>query len=184
MQMVGPNVFASYVTDPHQGTITCKGDSNPSGPPITTFTVDSAQQITLPFGCVAETDTHVFAPADNSFSQDVHEYSVAYTWPFDDLAHGLDTKALHGIMDRLGDLNNRSHHNMPLEKALTAVKQTSSCTPWTTTSSTPANTTCSPSWPSSLAASPLSSAYYSSMGDASGMICSPTSDRASGRSHS
>jgi hypothetical protein len=45
---------------------------------------------------------------------------VAYRWPFDvhDLAHGLDTKALRGIMDRLRDLNNRMHHNMPLEKAL------------------------------------------------------------------
>jgi hypothetical protein len=42
MQMVGPNIFASYADDPHQGTITCKGDSNPSGPTITTFTVDSA----------------------------------------------------------------------------------------------------------------------------------------------
>jgi hypothetical protein len=73
---------------------------------------------------VAETDTHVFAAADNFFSRDVHEYLVAYTWPFDvlDLAHGLDTKALMGIMDRLGDLNNRTHHNMPLEKALAAVK--------------------------------------------------------------
>jgi hypothetical protein len=74
---------------------------------------------------VAETDTHVFAAADNSFSRDVHEYSVAYTWPFDvhDLAHGLDTKALRGIMDRLGNLNNRTHHNMPFEKALAAVKE-------------------------------------------------------------
>jgi hypothetical protein len=125
MQMVGPNIFASYATDPHQGTITCQGDSNPSGPTITTFTVDSAQQITLPFGCVAETDTYVIAAADNSFSRDIHEYSVAYKWPFDvhDLAHGLDTKAIRGIMDRLGDLNNRTHHNMPLEKALAAVKE-------------------------------------------------------------
>jgi hypothetical protein len=124
MPMVGPNIFASYAADPHQRTITCEGDSNPSGPPITTFTVDSAQQIMLPFGCVAETDTHVFAAAYNSFSRNVHEYSVAYTWPFDvhDLPHSLDTKALRGIMDQLGDLNNRTHHNMPLEKALTAVK--------------------------------------------------------------
>jgi hypothetical protein len=51
MQMVGPNIFASYAADPHQGgTITCKGDTNPSGPTTKTFTVDSAQQITLPFG--------------------------------------------------------------------------------------------------------------------------------------
>jgi hypothetical protein len=125
MQMVGPNIFASYAADPHQGTITCQGDANPSGPTTTTFTVDSAQQITLPFGSVAETDTHVFAAADNSFSRDVHEYLVAYRWLFDvhDLAHGLDTKALRGIMDRLGNLNNRTHHNMPLEKALAAVKE-------------------------------------------------------------
>jgi hypothetical protein len=125
MQMVGPNIFASYAADPHQGTITCKGDSNPSGPTTTTFTVDSAQQMTLPFGCVAETDTHIFAVADNSFSRDIHEYSVAYTWPFDvhDLAHGLDTKALRGIMDGLGNLNNRTYHNMPLEKAIAAVKE-------------------------------------------------------------
>jgi hypothetical protein len=124
MQMVRPNVLASYAADPHQGTITCEGNSNPSGPPITTFTVDCAQQIMLPFGCVAETDTHVFAAADNSFSRDVHKYSVAYTWPFDvhDLAHGLDTRTLRGIMDRLGKLNNHTHHNMPLDKALTAVK--------------------------------------------------------------
>jgi hypothetical protein len=73
---------------------------------------------------VAETDTHVFAAADNSFSRDIQEFSVAYTWPFDvhDLAHGLDTKALRGIMDRLGDLNNRTHHNLSLKKALAAVK--------------------------------------------------------------
>jgi hypothetical protein len=73
---------------------------------------------------VAETDTHVFAAADNSFSRDIHEYSVAYTWPFDvhDLTHGLDTKALRGIMDRLGNLNNHTHHNMPLKKALATVK--------------------------------------------------------------
>jgi hypothetical protein len=124
MQMVGPNIFASYAADPHQGTITCKGESNPSGPPITTFTMDSAQQITLPFGCVAERDTHVFAAADNFFSRDIHEYSVAYMWPFDvhDLAHGLDTKSLRVIMDRLGDLNNRTHHEMPLKKALATVK--------------------------------------------------------------
>jgi hypothetical protein len=44
MQMVGPNIFASYAADPHQGTITCKGDTNPSGFTTTTFTVDSAQQ--------------------------------------------------------------------------------------------------------------------------------------------
>jgi hypothetical protein len=77
MQMVGRNIFASYAADPHQGTITCKGESNPSGPTITTFTVDSAQQITLPFGCVSETDTHIFAAAKNSFSRDIHKYSVA-----------------------------------------------------------------------------------------------------------
>jgi hypothetical protein len=73
---------------------------------------------------VAETETHVFAADDNSFSRDVHEYSVAYTWPFDvhALVQGLDTKALWGIMDRLGNLNNRTHHNMPLKKALAAVK--------------------------------------------------------------
>jgi hypothetical protein len=68
---------------------------------------------------VAETDTHVFAAADNSFSRDLYEYSV----DVHDLAHGLDTKALRGIMDRLGDLNNRTHHNMPFEKALAAVKE-------------------------------------------------------------
>jgi hypothetical protein len=55
MQMVGPNIFASYAADPHQRTITCKGNTNPSGPTTTTFTVDSAQQITLPFGCVSPT---------------------------------------------------------------------------------------------------------------------------------
>jgi hypothetical protein len=178
MQMVGPNIFASYAPDPHQGTITCKGDSNPSGPPITTFTVDSAQQITLPFGCVAETDTHFLAAAYNSFSRNVHGYLVAYTWPFEihGLTHGLDTKALLGIMDRLGDLNNRTHHNMP-------VKADQLSHPCTTTSSTQTNTTWSPYWLSSLSASPSSLASSLSTGDVSGTFCGPTSNMASGQSN-
>jgi hypothetical protein len=185
MQMVGPNVIASYAADPHQGTITCEGDSNPSGPPITTFTVASALQITLPFGCVAETDTHVFAAADNYFSQDVHEYLVAYTWPFDvhDLTHGLDTKALRGLMDRFGNLNNCTHHNMPLKKALAAVKEDKLLHPvyHNLIHSNQHNTTWSPYWQSSLSASPSLSASSLSTGDVSGTICDPTSDRASGR---
>lgn len=131
MQQIGPNAFASYAATPHQGKVVCRGDNNPSGPATTTFTVHGLQRIQLPFGCTAETDTHVFAAADDSFSRDLEEYSIAYDWPFDvhHLTKGLNTSALRLLFDRLGDLDNRTLHTLPLIDALEQVRDSTSVPP-------------------------------------------------------
>jgi hypothetical protein len=78
----------------------------------------------LPNGCSAETDTHIFAAADDRFDRAETDYIVAYVWPFDPmtLTPGLDTKKFSEILRRnLTNLANNTRHNIPLEIALQAV---------------------------------------------------------------
>jgi hypothetical protein len=73
---------------------------------------------------MAETDTHIFAAADNGFSRLENYYTVSYVWPFDPLtlSPGLDTKKFSDIIRRnLTRLANNTRHNIPLEVALQAV---------------------------------------------------------------
>jgi hypothetical protein len=77
-----------------------------------------------PHGCTAETDTHIFAAADDGFSRLENEYTVSYVWPFNlsMLTPGLDTKKFSDIIRRnLTRLANNTRHNIPLEVALRAV---------------------------------------------------------------
>jgi hypothetical protein len=87
-------------------------------------------KITLPNGCTAETDTHIFAAADDGFSRAENEYTVSYVWPFDPstLTPGLDTKKFSDIIRRnLTRLANNTRHNIPLDIALQAVGPSTEC---------------------------------------------------------
>jgi type II secretory pathway pseudopilin PulG len=73
---------------------------------------------------MAETDTHIFAAADDGFSRSENKYTVSYVWPFDPsrLTPGLDTKKFSDIIRRnLTRLANNTRHNIPLEVALRSV---------------------------------------------------------------
>jgi hypothetical protein len=89
------------------------------------FTASGLTKITLPNGCSAETDTHIFAATDDGFNRAETDYIVAYVWPFDPLTlmPGLDTKKFSEILRRnLTNLANNTRHNIPLEIALQAVE--------------------------------------------------------------
>jgi hypothetical protein len=124
--MVSPNSFGSYNNETHRGLVTCTG-KNPGGPETKSFTASRLTKITLPHGCTAETDTHIFAAADDGFSRSENEYAVSYVRPFDPstLTPGLDTKKFSDILKRnLTRLANNTRHNIPLEVALQAVGAT------------------------------------------------------------
>jgi hypothetical protein len=100
------------------------GRNNPGGPETRSFTASGLTKITLPQGCTAETDTHIFAAADDGFSRSENDYTISYVWPFDPstLTPGLDTKKFSDILKRnLTRLANNTRHNIPLEIALQAV---------------------------------------------------------------
>jgi hypothetical protein len=123
MRMVSPNSFGSYNNTAHRGLVTCSG-TDAGGPESKSFRASGLTKITLPRGCTAETDTHIFAAADDGFSRSENEYTVSYVWPFDPstLTPGLDTKKFSDIIKRnLTRLANNTRHNIPLEVALRAV---------------------------------------------------------------
>jgi hypothetical protein len=123
MRMVSPNLFGSYNNKAHRGLVTCSG-KNMGGPESRSFTASGLTKITLPHGCTAERDTHIFAAADDGFSRSENEFTVSYVWPFDPstLTPGLDTKKFSDIIRRnLTRLANNTRHNIPLEVALQAV---------------------------------------------------------------
>jgi hypothetical protein len=74
--MVAPDVFASYTSSPHCGTVTCRQANNPGGPETTAFMANGLTKITLPHECMAETSTHIFAEANKGFSRSHSDYSV------------------------------------------------------------------------------------------------------------
>jgi hypothetical protein len=123
MRMVSPNLFGSYARAAHRGLVTCHGEE--AGKLETkSFTASGLTKITLPNGCTAETDTHIFAAADDGFDRAENDYIVADVWPFDPLTltPGLDTKKFSEILRRnLTNLSNNTRHNIPLEIALQAV---------------------------------------------------------------
>jgi hypothetical protein len=124
MRMVAPDAFGSYTNKPHRGTVTCRGNNNPGGPETRAFTANGLTKITLPHGCTAETDTHIFAAADDGFRRSDNDYTISYVWPFDPLTltPGLDTKLFSDILKKnLTSLANITRHNIPLEIALQAV---------------------------------------------------------------
>jgi hypothetical protein len=123
MRMVSPNSFGIYAGKAHRGLVTCHGDE-PGKLDTKSFTASGLSKITLPNGCSAETDTHIFAAADDGFNRAETDYIVAYVWPFDPLTltQGLDTKKFSEILRKnLTDLANNTRHNIPLEVALQAV---------------------------------------------------------------
>ncbi len=123
MRMVSPNAFGIYAGKAHRGLVTCHGDE-PGKLDTKSFTASGLSKITLPNGCSAETDTHIFAAADDGFNRAETDYIVAYVWPFDPLTltQGLDTKKFSEILRKnLTDLANNTRHNIPLEVALQAV---------------------------------------------------------------
>jgi hypothetical protein len=121
--VVSPNLFGSYAGEAHRGLETCHGDE--AGKLETkSFTASGLTKITLPNGCSAETDMHIFAAADDGFDRAKTDYIVAYVWLFDPLTltPGLDTKKFIEILRRnLTNLANNTRHNIPLEIALQAV---------------------------------------------------------------
>jgi hypothetical protein len=127
MRMVSPDLFGSYNNEPHRVLVTCRGKNNPGGPETRLFTASGLTKITLPHGCTAQTDTHIFAAADDGFSRSDNDYTISYVWPFDPstLTPGLDTKRFSDILKRnLTRLTNNTRHNIPLEIALQAVGAT------------------------------------------------------------
>jgi hypothetical protein len=104
--------------------VTCRGNNNPGGPVTILFTANGLTKITLPHGCTAETDTHIFAAADDKFSRYENDFTISYVWPFDllTLSPGLDTEQFSDILKKnLTSLANNTRHNIPLEIALQAV---------------------------------------------------------------
>jgi hypothetical protein len=81
--------------------VTCHGDE-PGKLDTKSFTASGLSKITLPNGCSAETDTHIFAAADDGFDRAKTDYIVVYVWPFDPLTltPGLDTKKFSEILRR------------------------------------------------------------------------------------
>jgi hypothetical protein len=123
MRMISPNSFGSYAGAAHRGLVTCHGDeAGKLGTKL--FTASGLTKITLPNGCTAETDTHIFAAADDGFDRAENDYIVAYVWPFNPLTltPGFDTKKFSEILRRnLTNWANNTRHNIPLEIALQAV---------------------------------------------------------------
>jgi hypothetical protein len=117
MRMVSPSSFGSYAVAAHRGNVTCHG-TEAGRLETKSFTASWLTKITLPNGCTAETDTHIFAAAVDGFDRAENEYIVAYVWPFDPLTltPGLDTKKFNEILRRnLTNLANNTRHNIPLE---------------------------------------------------------------------
>jgi hypothetical protein len=77
MRMVSPNSFSLYINAAHRGLVTCSG-TDAGGPESKSFTASGLTKITLPHGCTAEMDTHIFAAADDGFSRSENEYTVSY----------------------------------------------------------------------------------------------------------
>jgi hypothetical protein len=76
MRMVLPNSFGSYAGRAHKGLVTCHGEE--AGKLETkSFTASGLTKITLPNGCTAETDTHIFAAAHDGFDRAENDYIVA-----------------------------------------------------------------------------------------------------------
>jgi hypothetical protein len=124
MRMVAPDAFGSYTNKPHRGTVTCGGNNNPGGPETRAFTANGLTKITLPHSCMAETDTHIFAAAEDGFRRSYNDYTISYLWPFNPLTlmPGLHTKLFSDILKKnLTSLANNTRHNIPLEIALQAV---------------------------------------------------------------
>jgi hypothetical protein len=123
MRMVLPNLFGLYNDAAHRGLVTCQG-TDAGGRETKSFMASRLTKITLPHGCSAETDTHIFAAANDGFSRSENDYTVSYVWPFDPstLTPGLDTKKFSDIIKRnLTRLANNTRHNIPLEVALRTV---------------------------------------------------------------
>jgi hypothetical protein len=123
MRMVSPNSFGSYAGEAHKGLVTDHGEE-PGKLDTKSFTASGLSKITLPNGCSAETDTHIFAAADDGFERAETDYIVAFVWPFDPLTltPGLDTKKFSEIPRRnLTNLANNTRHNIPLAISLQAV---------------------------------------------------------------
>jgi hypothetical protein len=76
MRMVLPNLFGSYNNEPHRGLLTCTG-KNPGGPETKSLMASGLTKITLSHGCTDETDTHIFAVADDVFSRAENEYMIS-----------------------------------------------------------------------------------------------------------
>jgi hypothetical protein len=68
MRMVSLVSFGSYTDAAHKGLVTCQG-TDAGGRETKSFTASGLTKITLPHGCTAETDTHIFAAADDGFSR-------------------------------------------------------------------------------------------------------------------
>ena len=81
---VGPRQFASYSSVAHEGKVTCSTDRHRAHE---AFTVHNLNEISLPKGCSAETDSHVFTSADSSFTRDEAQWTIGYSWPVD--THGM-----------------------------------------------------------------------------------------------
>jgi hypothetical protein len=123
MRMVLPNLFGSYAGAAHRGLVTCHG-TEAGRQETKSYTASRLTKITLPHGCTNETDTHIFAAANDGFSRSENEYMVSYVWPFDPstLTPGLDSKKFSDIIRRnLTRLANNTRHNIPLEVALQVV---------------------------------------------------------------
>lgn len=74
-----PAEFHTFNPDSHRGRITCRDHSKV---PNQAFDAHEAFRLTeLPSGCQAETQTHIFWPADVFFTRNISANTVQHTWP-------------------------------------------------------------------------------------------------------
>ena len=97
---VGPRTFASYTSAPHIGEVHCHSVKN--GRPHQSFTLQDLSEISLPPGCSAHTDTHVFSAADKAFTRPQDEWTIAYDWPIppEDMLGGVDTTVFAQMLNK------------------------------------------------------------------------------------
>ena len=100
------HVFWTYTNRPHQGDIYCP-DNKPRR-----FSADNSAEVTLPTGCTAETQTHMFT-AGASLATAHWEYH--WGWPqlaLDNITQGID---LEGYARLLHTAHPRARHQIPSE---------------------------------------------------------------------
>ena len=100
------HVFWTYTTRPHQGDIHCPDEK------LRRFSADNSAEVTLPTGCTAETNTHMFT-AGASLATTHWEYH--WGWPQLALQNITQDIDLEGYAALLRTAHPRTRHQIPSE---------------------------------------------------------------------
>ena len=121
MRQIGPNTFAAYSPTPERGTVRCFNNTNPH----LSFTTFGLKKITIPFGCWAKTDTHIFTAADDSLTRGADFFAVNYGWetPISDLTRGLNLTLFDILRNQSLALEVQIDQMMSIQKAHALVEQ-------------------------------------------------------------